>query len=113
MPVVGYMAFIFALSSISKTPALPGGADKDLHAVLYAGLGSLVVRAFSGGWDELVSIRTVLVTVLVCCAYGISDEFHQWFVPPRSVEAYDVVADTVGGAIAALGLYVWSRRRTV
>jgi len=113
VPVVGYMAFIFALSSISQTPALPGGTDKDLHALLYGGLGLLLVRALSGGWDRPIALRTVFLTVLFCCVYGISDEFHQWFVPPRQVEAYDVVADTVGGAIAALGLYLWSRRRTV
>jgi VanZ family protein len=113
MPVLGYMAFIFALSSLSRTPALPGGSDKGLHALLYAGLGMLVVRALAGGWNQPVGARVVIVTMLVCCVYGISDEFHQWFVPPRQVEAYDVVADTIGGTLAALGLSGWSRVGTV
>ena len=103
------MAFIFALSSIATPPALPGGVDKDLHALLYAGLGSLVVRASSGGWRRPVVARTVLLATLFCALYGVSDEFHQWFVPPRQVEALDVVADTVGGGLAALALYTWSR----
>ena len=42
MPVAGYMALIFALSSISHPPALPGQSDKGVHALLYAGLGALL-----------------------------------------------------------------------
>jgi VanZ family protein len=108
-PVLGYMAFIFALSSIADTPALPSGSDKDLHGLLYAGLGVLMVRALSGGWRRSVSLRTALATLVFCAAYGVSDEFHQWFVPPRQVEALDVLSDTIGGGLAAFGLYAWSR----
>ena len=43
----------------------------------------------------------------MAAAYGVSDEFHQSFVPMRSVEAMDVVADTVGASFAAFALYAW------
>jgi VanZ family protein len=109
IPVVAYMAFIFTLSSIRTPPALPGGVDKDLHGILYAGLGALVIRALSGGWGRPVTVRSVVTATIFCALYGISDEFHQWFVPPRQVEALDVAADTIGGAVAAVGLYTWSR----
>ena len=108
-PVAGYMAFIFALSSIADTPALPDGADKNLHALLYAGLGLLLVRAFAGGLWQPVSLVSVGLTILVAALYGASDEFHQWFVPPRAVEAADVVADTIGAGVAAVAMYVRSR----
>jgi VanZ family protein len=48
---------------------------------------------------------------LVAGAYGVSDEFHQYFVPPRQVEALDVVADTIGAAAAAFALFGWSASR--
>jgi VanZ family protein len=105
--VIAYMAFIFALSSISRTPAFVGGIDKYLHATLYAGLGALVVRALTGGLRRRVTLGIVAATIVAGAAYGISDEFHQSFVPMRSVEAMDVVADTVGTSIAAVALYAW------
>jgi VanZ family protein len=106
-PVVAYMAFIFGLSSLSKTPAFPSGVDKYLHALLYAGLGALVVRALTGGWRRPVTLVVVVLTVLMAASYGVSDEFHQSFVPHRNVEALDVVADATGAAIAAVALYAW------
>ena len=101
------MALIFGLSSISRTPAFVGGVDKYLHAMLYGGLGALLVRALAGGWHRRVTLGIVAATVLIAAAYGVSDEFHQSFVPYRSVEAMDVVADTVGASIAAVALYAW------
>jgi VanZ family protein len=103
------MAFIFTLSSISQPPSLPEGSDKNLHALLYAGLGALLVRAWSGGLlGRRVTATAVTVAVTIAALYGISDEFHQWFVPPRTVEAADVAADTIGAAVAAAVLYAWS-----
>ena len=112
-PVVAYMALIFALSSISRPPALPHGVDKDAHAVLYAGLGVLLVRALAGGWRRRVTLVAAIGAVAMAAAYGVSDEYHQSFVPLRQVEALDVLADTVGAAAAALSLYCWDiiRRR--
>jgi VanZ family protein len=111
LPVVLYMAFIFGLSSISETPDLPGGSDKGLHAVLYAGLGFLLVRALAGGLLRPITVAMALTATVIGGVYGISDEFHQHFVPPRQVEALDVVADTIGTAVAAFAVYGWSRRR--
>ena len=101
------MALIFGLSSISRTPSFVGGVDKYLHATLYAGLGVLLVRALAGGWHRRVTPVIVVSAIAIAAAYGVSDEFHQSFVPLRSVDAMDVVADTVGASIAAVVLYAW------
>jgi VanZ family protein len=108
-PVVAYLAFIFALSSIANTPQLPDGADKDAHALLYAGLGVLFVRARAGGVWRPVTWGMVAAAAIFAAFYGASDEFHQWFVPPRQVEAADVLADTIGATLAALALRLRSR----
>jgi VanZ family protein len=50
---------------------------------------------------------------VVTSAFGASDEWHQSFVPGRSAEVADWVADTAGAACAAV-LYVrwtWYRRQ--
>src|SRR5262249_39057450 len=101
------MALIFGLSSVSRPPAFIGGIDKYLHAMLYGGFGALLVRALAGGWHRRVTMGIVVATILLAAAYGVSDEFHQSFVPNRSVEAMDIVADTLGASIAAIALYAW------
>ncbi|HEY0707458.1 MAG TPA: VanZ family protein [Polyangia bacterium] len=45
--------------------------------------------------------RLSLATALAV-GFGVSDEFHQSFVPGRAVEALDVLADLVGGCLGAL-----------
>src|SRR5262249_14976473 len=107
LPVFAYMALIFALSSLSRTPAFVSHVDKYLHAMLYAGFGALLVRAFAGGWHRRVTVSVVVATILIAALYGVSDEFHQSFVPHRNVEAMDVVADTMGASIAAVALFAW------
>lgn len=107
-PVLLYMAVIFALSSVRHPPDLPQGSDKNLHALLYAGLGGLVARALAGGGRRRVTLGIVLMATLISAAYGVTDEIHQHFVPPREADVLDVVADTIGAAAAALGVYVWS-----
>ncbi len=56
---------------------------------------------------------TVLWTVLFCLSYGITDEFHQSFIPHRSVSGADIVADVAGGAILSLLWLnsVWLQRK--
>ncbi|OFW29930.1 MAG: hypothetical protein A3H97_03855 [Acidobacteria bacterium RIFCSPLOWO2_02_FULL_65_29] len=104
-PVVAYMALIFALSSISEPPEAPAAvSDKGLHFILYAGLAALVVRALAGGWRRPVSLGVVGLAIAISSVYGATDELHQYFVPPRQMEALDLLADTIGASLAAFGL---------
>ena len=106
LPVVAYMAFIFVLSSIPRPPATPAGTDKLLHTLLYAGLGVLMARAMAGGVARL-TWSTVAQTAFWGGLYGVSDELHQYFNPPRAVEILDVLADTIGSGAGAAALYWW------
>lgn len=108
VPVAFYLALIFWLSSISSPPELPSGVtDKAAHAALYLGLGLVLVRAFAGGFARPVTVRIVVLAVVASGLYGVTDEIHQYFVPPRQMEAADVLADTIGSAVAACTLYAW------
>lgn len=90
-------------------PSLPGGSsDKLAHAVLYGGLGFLVMRAFCptrcGGrrwaWCLFCTVASVAI-------YGLSDEVHQLFVPHRTFDLMDLVADVAGGTLGAGLLGLW------
>jgi VanZ family protein len=95
------MTAIFIASSIPDVPPLPGGiSDKQGHSFGYAILGAVVLRALAGGRMRGVTWRTALGTVLLATLYGVSDEIHQSFVPNRTPDVYDVLADATGAAAA-------------
>ncbi|HVB37178.1 MAG TPA: VanZ family protein [Vicinamibacterales bacterium] len=109
LPPALYMGLIFYLSAqANPLPLLTAHVwDKLLHAIEYAGLGVLLLRAFKG---ERLPWRTALLLALVLTSlYGASDEWHQSFVPGRDSEIADWYADTTGGGIGALAgfLLAW------
>ena len=99
------MAAIFVASSIANPPSPPGPiTDKQVHVLMYAGLSALLVRAFTGGWFLPPTPLALFLSIAISTLYGISDEIHQHFVPPRTMDAADVQADVVGATLAALTL---------
>ena len=106
-PVALYMALIFGLSSQQTLPEPPGGlTDKHEHYLAYAGLSTLACRAVSGGLTQ-VGAGGALGGWALASLYGLTDEYHQSFVPGRTSDAYDALADTAGAATAAVGLWAW------
>lgn len=90
-PALLWAAIIFALSSRPTLPvSLSHGSDKLAHYLAYAVLGGLAARAVPAGR------RFALIAILLGVAYGASDELHQHFVPGRSVEFADWIADSLG-----------------
>lgn len=112
-PVVLQMALIFAASSIPNLGQLPGGmSDKSGHSIGYALLGFLLLRAFARGRLRDVTWPWLAAAIVVATLYGVSDEFHQLFVPGRSADRYDVLADFAGGTLGAtLGWLAGAARR--
>ena len=108
-PVVLHMALIFGLSSIAYPPDVSDAGienlDKYVHVLLYGALSALFIRARSGGWSQSITLGAAISAVIFATAYGVTDELHQLFVPPRQMDALDLVADAVGAALAAALLY--------
>jgi VanZ family protein len=108
LPAALYAAVIFYLSSQAHPLAfLPPEVllqDKLLHLLEYAALAALLVPGLRLAG---VSVRAALLAALVMASlYGLTDEFHQSFVPGRDADVLDWVADTTGGAIGAIGASV-------
>jgi len=51
------------------------------------------------------SPRQVWLVVLAVTLYGILDEIHQYFVPGRSADVYDALADASGALLGAWTMY--------
>jgi hypothetical protein len=61
---------------------LPGDiSDKSGHSIGYAMLGGLILRALAGGRLRGVTWKRGLLAIVLATLYGVSDEFHQLFVP--------------------------------
>jgi VanZ family protein len=107
------MALIFAASSIPNLQRLPGGmSDKSGHSIGYAMLAGLLLRAFAGGRLRGVTWARGFLAILLATLYGVTDEFHQLFVPGRSADRYDVLADCLGASLGvALGWLASAVRR--
>lgn len=108
LPLVGIMALIFLLSHIPGK-GLPEATifklDKLWHALAYATLAATAL------WALLPQVikrprPTLWGILLFCLLYGISDEFHQSFIPGRYVSLGDIIANVIG---AALFLWLWWR----
>lgn len=99
-PVVAYMSLVFLLSSMSAPPSPVKVNDKVEHFVFYGGLALVALRATAGGRLAGVSAATALAAWGIAAGYGATDEFHQWFVPGRSAEVADWLADALGAAVA-------------
>ena len=102
-PVIIYCALIFFQSSRPVPESIPEipYLDKLLHAGAYALLGAMFFRAYRttalGGKLHYI----ITLSILSAGLYGIGDEFHQYFVPYRSADILDALADIVGSAIGA------------
>ncbi|MEJ2719007.1 MAG: VanZ family protein [Deltaproteobacteria bacterium] len=101
LPVVIYCVIIFALSSSEQPPKPQFLPDKWAHLILFAGLGFLIARLVAG-IRKVSFLHLLAITVLFCLIYAITDEGHQYFVPGRTSEVGDLIADTIGGLLGAL-----------
>ena len=97
------MALIFAASSVPNLTELPGGiSDHAGHFIGYALLAALVVFALASARWAGVTAGAAGLAVLISTVYGLTDEFHQRFVPGRSPAWDDIAADFAGALAAGL-----------
>lgn len=104
-PALAIAAVIFVLSSLPlQAPrAAPDWSDTAAHVVLFGALCAALRRAWlRRGWA-----RAALGPAALTIWYGAIDEAHQAFVPGRSPDWRDVLADGLG-ALAALALAAWT-----
>ena len=111
----GYCAIIFYLSSRADI-SMPSwaflGADKAAHALIYGGLAATVWYGLQRSNETVSRGLSLGVPLVFAWVYGLSDEYHQLYVPGREFEWLDWLADGVGAAVAVAGLGYWDGRRS-
>lgn len=112
-PVAAYMAAIFYASSLKDVPGplVFWFTDTVLHMACYGGLALVTLRALASGKWTGVTVAVAIAAWLVATLYGVTDEWHQVYVPGRTSELRDLVNDGIG-ALAAVGVVgAWSIMR--
>jgi VanZ family protein len=112
-----YCSGIFYLSSFPDSdlpsPSLLDwpGSDKAAHATLYGGLAGLIAMGLHRSNRGRISLRALfLAPVALATLYGVSDELHQAFVPTRSPDMLDLLADAAGATIFTGAYTAWIAR---
>jgi VanZ family protein len=110
LPALTYMALIFYSSSGPVTsPTLNEIPDYYLHSLGYSLLCVLVFWALHEGLKVSKGLGGYFLPILITVLYGISDEFHQSFVPVRDPEVKDVLSDSVGALLGIVFVIVLGR----
>jgi len=113
LPLFIFCGFIFIQSSYPSpenviTVAL---SDQLLHGLAYAVLGILFFRAYGTLPIKNNHLLLIGLSILSAGLFGLSDEIHQYFVPARNADLWDVIADIIG-CLSGVFLYqVWMPRK--
>lgn len=108
VPLVVYWVIILVLTSLPSTEFVPvlRLGDKFEHFIAYMGLGSILFFAlhFQKRFPKLK--KYIFISSLsICYLYGIFDEIHQIFIPGRSFDWFDVIANYLGSFIGIFLIY--------
>ena len=93
--IVNIITNIFSIKNIDLITTI---VRKCAHVTEYIILGILMLNCLKD-----YSIKNVIiVSIMLCIIYSISDEVHQLFIEGRSGEVIDVFIDTIGIIIGNL-----------
>ena len=113
VPMLVVMGTIFFLShQPGDSFELPDifNFDKLLHGVAYGVLAATVLFAAPMELRKKSLFFTAALAMAVCLLYGISDEFHQSFIPGRYPSIWDIIADFLGATVV---VWLWRRKMMI
>lgn len=68
----------------------------EAHVIAYGVLAITVFYAFGPWFGRLPGRWSTLTVIFICILYAISDEIHKSFIPGRTFEFVNIVADSIG-----------------
>ena len=106
--------FLFLVTSWPNPPAVEAGGfplDKLTHFLLYAVEAVLLYRAIRWKGRSGVAMSRLVAIVGTMAVWGMLDEAHQEWIPGRTMDTGDLVADIAGAAVGAVLGETIARRR--
>ncbi|MFA5317897.1 MAG: VanZ family protein [Patescibacteria group bacterium] len=111
--IFSWMLMIFISSHISAPPEdltyqkklIDYTYDKSMHLILYGMLAWLIVYFLR---EFKIKYRYIFyIAVITAYLYGITDEWHQSFVPGRGVSYWDLVFNVIGAMFGFIVYRLW------
>ncbi|MBI5463901.1 MAG: VanZ family protein, partial [Ignavibacteriales bacterium] len=91
-----------------KFPLAP---DKLAHGSVYFVLTWFGWRAFHfQSWSVFLRRNALVLAFFFTCVYGVTDEIHQIYVPGRTFDLSDMLADAIGAALFLPTYWMFLRR---
>ena len=87
--------------TILKEEILTPIVRKIAHFSIYAILGIFTMN-FMLTYEKISFSKRIVISLLFCVIYAITDEFHQFFIQGRSAELRDVLIDSSGALVGLL-----------
>ena len=100
--VCGIIYWESSQDTSSVSLSFPYHTDKIAHFVVFGLLCLLICWSLSTARIGSKNIYKLILAIGIASLYGMSDEFHQFFTPNRSVEIFDWLADTAGAVTSGL-----------
>ena len=111
LPAIACMIVIFTLSAQPALPQAPGLGDLTSvagHFSVYFVLAILIWWAL--GVFEIEGRNRAVLAFTLAVLYGLTDEWHQSYVPGRVPDILDILTDAIGAATGLLLLHLAMRR---
>ncbi len=83
--------------------------DKIGHFVIYGLLALTVIWAPPQEVKKRRPWMVITITLVICILYGVSDEFHQSFIPGRFMSVGDLLADLSGIIFVCV---IWAKKNS-
>lgn len=92
--VIFFLSVITVPSDISYTLPLFPHKDKVAHFVMYGVFAFLLLRALNSSGKDRSNLK--IKVIIIAFSYGVMMEIVQYFIPARSFEVMDIVANGFG-----------------
>jgi VanZ family protein len=70
--------------------------DKIIHSLVYLIFGLSLVYSILRINPSFSLLKLRYLVIIIGILYGASDEVHQYFIPGRVCDIYDLIADSIG-----------------
>lgn len=105
IPAALHATLIWALSSMSHPDFAPVHwlpfHDKGAHFLVFSVFALFFAYGALRTWPKWPLVRVFALAMVATVVWGALDEGHQFFVPGRDSDVFDLFADALGGAAGA------------